>query len=236
MISNDILRNSLLMLLCYMYAMLMIWIAAKMDMYLHISQKLTRKFVHAMIGNFIFIIPFFTSNIYPVLVAAPFILITYLVSPYSPSRSINRRLKSLVEMTEEGHHLGLIFYAISYTTLAFFFASKPYIMAAGILPMAYGDSTASIIGERYGKRGYNLVAAKSLEGSAAMFFASFCSLAISQIYFSVLYSFSMAEILLPTLVTVTVVTVVESISPRGVDNLTVPILGALIFLLVAGGL
>jgi len=213
-----------------------IFVTSKMDKILQISQKTARKFLHALIGNLPFIIPFFTSKIYPVLVAAPFILVTFLASPYSPSKLISRRLKSLSELTEKGHHFGLVFYAISYTVLAFFFASKPYVMAAGILPMAYGDSTAALVGERYGRRRYKLVSNKSLEGSAVMFCASFLSFIISLIFFSVLYSFSIVETLLPAFATATVVTLVESLSPQGVDNLTVPISGALTFLLLAGGL
>ncbi len=236
MVNNKILVNILLMLLCYVYVVFIIFVTSKMDKILHISQKTARKFLHAMIGNLPFIIPFFTSKIYPVLVAAPFILVTFLASPYSPSKLISRILKSLSELTEEGHHLGLVFYAISYTILAFLFASKPYIMAAGILPMAYGDSTASLVGERYGRRRYKLVADKSLEGSAGMFCASYLSLIISLIFVSVLYSFSVIDTMLPVFVIAIIVTLVESLSPRGVDNLTVPISGALSFLMLAGGL
>jgi hypothetical protein len=77
-----------------------------------ISQKASRKFLHAMIGDLLFAIPFFTSNIYPVLVAAPFILITLLASSYSPFKDISRRSKGLADITEEGHPLGLAFYAV----------------------------------------------------------------------------------------------------------------------------
>jgi hypothetical protein len=45
-------------------------------------------------------------------------------------------VKGLSEISEEGHPLGLVFYATSHTVLALFFASKPYVIAAGILPMA----------------------------------------------------------------------------------------------------
>jgi len=233
--SNEFLFNVLLMLLGYSYAALVLVIASKMRKRAKGSQRGTRKFVHIMMGNFPFLVPFFTANIYPTLVAAPFVIVTFLASPYSPSKSISTRLKTLSEITEEGHHLGLVFYTMSYTILTFFFADSTYVLAAGILSMAYGDSAASIIGEKYGKRKYNLVSAKSLEGSAAMFGASLCSITISQIFFSTLFSFSFFETLVPTLVTVIVVTVVESLSPRGVDNITVPIIGALTFLLLVGG-
>jgi dolichol kinase len=187
-----------------------------------------------MIGNLPFVIPFFTSNIYPALVAAPFILVTFLASPYSPFK--NTKFEGLANITEEGHHLGLVLYAISYTLLAFFFASEPYVVAAGILPMAYGDSAASLVGERYGTRTYNLVARKSLEGSIAMFSMSLLSLTIGMAFFSRLYPLPGFNVILATLTTSGVTTLAESISPRGADNVTVPILGALTFLLVLGGI
>ncbi|MFX0211163.1 MAG: diacylglycerol/polyprenol kinase family protein [Candidatus Hodarchaeota archaeon] len=232
----ELLFNVLLMLLGYGYAALILSIANWMRTHSKGAQRVTRKFVHLMMGNFPFLVPFFTVNIFPTLVAAPFVVVTFLVSPYSPSKSISSRLKTLSKITEEGHHLGLVFYTMSYTILAFFFADRPYVLAAGILSMAYGDSAASIIGEKYGKRKYNLVSPKSLEGSAAMFGASLCSIIISQIVFSTLFSFSFIETLMPILVTSIVVTLVESLSPRGIDNLTVPIIGALTFLLLIGGL
>jgi dolichol kinase len=187
-----------------------------------------------MIGNLPFIIPFFTLNVFPVLVAAPFIVVTFLASPYSPSKAVSKNLKGLADITEEGHHLGLVFYAVSYTLLALFFASKPYIIAAGILPMAYGDSAASLVGEKYGKRRYRIFADKSLEGSVAMFLASL-SFTISLLFFSTLYSFSVLDEILPSVAAVAVATLVESFTPLGFDNLTVPFSSVLTFLLLTGG-
>lgn len=223
------------MLLCYGYVLLIIIASSKMPEALDVSQKTSRKFLHAMIGNLPFVIPFFTSNIYPVLVAAPFILVTFLASPYSPIKN-RKRLRGLADITEEGHPLGLVFYAFSYSLLAFFFASKPYIIAAGILPMAYGDSAASLVGEKYGKRRYSLVANKSLEGSTAMFFGSFLSLTIGVAFFSTFYLLSVSAMILCAIPVVIVATLVESASPKGFDNLTVPILGALTLWLLAGGI
>ena len=235
MIGEEVFVNVLLVFLCYVYILLIIFVSGRMDRILHTSRKTSRKFLHSMIGNLPFIIPFFTANIYPVLVAAPFILITFLASPYSPFKRISKKMNGLADITEEGHHFGLILYAVSYTLLALFFASKPYIIAAGILPMAYGDAAASMVGERYGRRKYGLLADKSLEGSAAMFFISFLSFIISLVFFSLLYSFWVFEEISAALAVAAVATVVEGFSPMGFDNLTVPILSALTFLLLNGG-
>ena len=223
-----------MMLLCYSYVVLVILISSKIDRFLHISAKVSRKFLHVMIGNLPFVIPFFTSDSFPVLVAAPFVLVTLMVSPYSPFPSIGRRLVGLTGITEEGHRLGLVFYAISYTALALVFASKPYVIAAGILPMAYGDSAASIVGERYGRRRYRVFSNKSLEGSAAMFLVSFLSLSTGLILFSTLYSFSVSSKILAVLATTIVATLAEFYSPSGSDNLSVPVLSALTFLALSG--
>jgi dolichol kinase len=169
------------------------------------------------------------------LVAVPFISVTFLASPYSPLKSVNRKLKELADITEEGHQLGLVFYAVSYTFLALLFASKPYIIAAGILPMAYGDAFASIVGEKYGKRKYRILANKSLEGSATMFIASFFSFTISLAFFSILYPFSFIDKIPTSLAVATVATIIEGVSPMGFYNLTVPTLCALTFLLLGGG-
>jgi len=236
MSSEDVARNVFLMLLCYAYVIFIIFISSKMTTFLHVSQKASRKFLHAMIGNLPFVIPFFTASIYPALVAAPFIPLTFIASPLSPFKNVSRKMKGLAEITEEGHHLGLVFYAVSYTVLALFFASKPYVIAAGILPMAYGDSAASLVGERYGKTKYKLIASRSLEGSIAMFLASFLSVVASLAFFSTLYSFSSLDWIVVAFAVATVTTVTEALSPKGSDNLTVPAVGALMLLMLAGGI
>jgi dolichol kinase len=144
-------------------------------------------------------------------------------------------MKGLSVLAEGGHQLGLVFYAISYTVLAFFFAAQPYVIAAGILPMAYGDASAALIGEKYGKRRYRVFAKKSLEGSIAMFLVSFLSLAGSLVFFSLLYPLPLLGSILAALAVALVAVLAETFSPLGLDNLTVPLLGALTFFVLMGG-
>jgi len=236
---SEIFVNSVLLIACYAYVLLVILVSGKMNSVFHISRKSSRKFLHAMIGNLPLVIPFFSYNSYPLnfpfLVAAPFILVTFLASPYSPSKRVYEKMKSLSDITEEGHQLGLVFYAVSYTLLALFFSAKPYVVAAGVLPMAYGDASAALIGEKYGKRRYRIFAEKSLEGSITMFLASFVSFAVSLLFFSAFYSFPVS-VMLAALGVAFVAAIAEGLSPLGFDNITVPILSALTFLILSGGL
>ena len=224
-----------MIVLCYCYVVSMILLSSRLSGF-GFSQKFSRKFLHAMIGNLVFFIPFFGWGLSPFLVAAPFIAVTFLASPLSPWGFLRERLKGLSELTEEGHHTGLILYSISFSLLALLYAPMPYVIASGVLPMAYGDSAAALVGQRIGRRKYCLVTEKSLEGSFAMFIASFLVLFVSGLYFSNLYSFSVGGKLLSFLAVSVVVTVVEAVSPRGLDNIGVPLAGALTFLIMDGWL
>lgn len=192
-----------------------------------------------MIGNLPFVIPFFSYNSFPLnfpfFVAAPFILVTLLASPYSPSSRLYGKLRSLSDITEEGHSLGLVYYAVSYTVLASFFSARPIVVASGVLPMAYGDASAALIGERFGKRRYRIFAAKSLEGSVGMFMVTFSVFAISLMFFSQVCSFAVSNPISAVLAVALVAVLAEGLSPLGFDNLTVPILSALTFILLTGG-
>jgi len=232
---TELLWNIVLMLLCYVYVIIIILVSGRFEKTVRVSRKTSRKLLHIMIGNLPFLIPFFTVGFFPGLVATPFIFLTLLASPYSPFKGATARMKGLSDITEEGHHLGLVFYAVSYTCLAFLFPSRAYVIAAGILPMAYGDAAASIVGEKIGTRKYKIVTGKSLEGSAAMFLVSFTSLAVGLIFFSVIYPFSLVEKLFAALAAAGVATFVEGFSPMGFDNITVPFFSVLVFLLYGGG-
>jgi len=234
-LQGEILRDWLLVLFCYIYILSLIFFSGKMEGLLHISKRASRKFLHAMIGNLPLIMPFFTSTIYPILIATSFILITLLASPHSPLKINRFGFRGLSELTEEGHTSGPLFYAASYTLLALFFASKPHVMAAGILPMAYGDGAAWLVGVRFGRRRYSFFAEKSIEGTTTMFLASFLSFTLGLLYFSALYPLSIPNRILLAFVVAVVAAFVEGVSPVGFDNLTVPVAGALTFLLLGGG-
>ena len=81
MVGSGLTFEFVLLGLCYLYIVSVIVITGKISH--RLPKTLARKFLHIMIGNFIFVIPFFTFNTFPVsfpfFVAAPFILLTLLV-------------------------------------------------------------------------------------------------------------------------------------------------------------
>lgn len=227
---DELLWNLTVMAGCYAYIVALIVISPR----LRLPGKVSRKVLHAMIGNLPLIMPFFTASIYPFLVASPFILVTLLATPSSPIK-LGEKMKGLSSLTEEGHHWGLVLYAISYSALALLFGVKPYIVAAGIFPMAYGDSLAAVFGEYYGKHKYRVFETKSIEGSIGMFLGSFVSLTLAFLYFGLLYPFTFNP-LVPAFAIACLAAVVEGVSPKGLDNVAVPLVGAATFLILTGGI
>jgi dolichol kinase len=182
----------------------------------------SRKFLHIMTGNIAFILPLFQTRWVMAFVAAgPFILFTFLMSPYSPIKSMRGKT------SEAGHGLGLVYYAITWTVLAYVFFDHREIIAMGILAMSYGDGLASVIGIKYGERKYTVFKdIKSYVGSLAMFVCTFLLLVIALVFYAeplttrtVAYLLCMAG----------VATVVEGITPLGLDNLSVPFVTAVMY-------
>ena len=236
-INTEIITNLLLLILCYLYIVTIIVVAVRIDH--KFPKNLKRKFLHIMIGNFVYVIPFFTFTTFPAnfpfFVALPFILLTLSASPASPF-NLKNKISGLADITTGGHQFGLVFYAISYTILAFFFAAKPYVIVAGILPMAFGDAAASLVGQKLGRHQFNIFSKKSIEGTTAMFTITFVSMTLSLLLFSYLCPFSTSILLLASLGVAALATAIEALTPKGLDNLAVPLISALVFLLLIGGI
>ena len=182
----------------------------------------SRKFLHIMTGNIAFILPLFeTREIMAFVAAGPFILFTFLMSPYSPIKSMRGKT------SEAGHGLGLVYYAITWTILAYVFFDHREIIAMGILAMSYGDGLASLIGIKYGVRKYTVFKdVKSYVGSLAMLICTFILLIIALLFYSEPLTVRTAAYLLCVS---GVATIVEGVTPLGLDNLSVPFVTAAMY-------
>jgi phytol kinase len=139
---------------------------------------------------------------------------------------ISYRLPILPGVNSVGRKsLGTFFYAVSIgiLTAIFWTLNLPHYAVIGVLIMAWGDGLAAIIGQKFGKHPYTIFGnTKSWEGTFTMLLVSYTIVSI------VLLSVQ-GNIWQTWLVGIPVAiatTSVESIAQWGLDNLSVPLIGA----------
>lgn len=209
-------------LFVYVYVAILLIITEKL---LSKYPEISRKLLHIMVGNIAFVLPIFeTAWIMAFIAAGPFILFTFLMSPYTPIKSIRGKTSAA------GHGMGLVYYSITWTVLAYIFFNHKEIIAIGILAMSYGDGFASLIGMKFGKRKYNILGdEKSYIGSIAMFIFTFITMIIALIYYNVsITSYTIVALLFISFVA----SIVEGITPKGLDNLSVPFVAVSLYYLI----
>jgi dolichol kinase len=153
--------------------------------------------------------------------AAPFILLTFLMSPHSPIKKIRGKASAA------GHGMGLVYYSITWTILAYLFFDNMVVIAIGILAMSYGDGLASIIGIKFGMKKYKILGdQKSYVGSFSMFIFTFITMIIALLYYNIAIT---NYVILALLLIAFAAAIVEGLTPKGLDNLTVPFVCVLIY-------
>jgi len=179
----------------------------------------SRKALHILVGNIAFLLPLFeTREVMAFLAAGPFIVLTFLMSPHSPIKKFRGKT------SEAGHGLGLVYYAITWTVLAFLFFDHQEVIAIGIFAMSYGDGLASLVGMRLSGRTYQVFSdVKSYGGSVTMFVATFVMMIVALLYYGMSVSTDVFFILLGI---AGVAAVMEGATPLGLDNFSVPFVAA----------
>lgn len=197
----------------YAYVVILLLITEKI-----ISKKypvMSRKILHIMVGNVAFLLPIFETRWVMAFVAAgPFIIFTFLMSSHTPIKSI--RGKTSIA----GHSMGLVYYSITWTILAYLFFDNMVVIAIGILAMSYGDGFASVIGSRFGLKKYNLFGdEKSYVGSFSMFIFTFVMMFIAILFYGIEFNYYFVLVLV---IIALFGAFVEGVTPKGLDNLFVP--------------
>ena len=208
MIQNDLAGVAIV----YIYVAIMLIVTEKI---LHKYPSVSRKVLHIMVGNVAFLLPIFqTKEVMAFLAAGPFIIFTFLMSPHTPIKSIRGKTSAA------GHSMGLVYYSITWTVLAYVFFDNMVVIAIGILAMSYGDGFASIIGSKFGKRKFNIFGdEKSYIGSFSMFVFTLITMIVAVLFYEISLTFQ--HFMFLSLIAL-VGAVIEGITPRGFDNLSVP--------------
>jgi len=208
--------------LVYIYVAVLLIITEKI---LDKHPEASRKILHIMVGNIAFLLPIFqTKEMMAFVAAGPFILFTFLMSPYTPIKKIRGRTSSA------GHGMGLVYYSITWTILAYLFFDNMVVIAIGILAMSYGDGFASIIGLKFGKKKYNVFGdKKSYIGSISMLVFTFIMTIVALLYYGVSIT---PHILLVLAFISLFAAIVEGLTPKGLDNFSVPFVTVLLYWLI----
>ncbi len=203
-----------------------------------VSGEVSRKVIHIGVSNWWLIAMNFMEHAY-IAVIGPisFIIINTI--------SYKQHLFPAMEDDVPRDNLGTIYFPISLLVLVLlcFNGYLPLSAgAAGILIMGYGDGLAALIGGHFGRHKIKLGpwnTRKTLLGSSTMLITSFITVMLVATLgsgapgFSGFDGFSGAAGV--SIIVATGASLIELLTPRGFDNITVPILSAFLFS-AAGGL
>ena len=218
--SASTLQNILGIIVSFIYVFVVIFLAGFLERF---GKEASRKTVHILVGNWWFIaMIFFRTSLWAAFVPACFVVLNTL--------SYRFNLFSSMERGEGRGDLGTVYYAFSLLILALFSFSSygtPIVGGLGILIMAYGDGLAAIIGKKWPIIPYRLGSnEKSVSGSLAMFFSSLL------VGFLFLTLTGQPETFFPAFLLAGIATLLEAITPWGMDNLSVPLLTSASYYLI----
>ncbi len=211
-------QNTIGIIISFVFVFLTIILVTVIQKSFKLSNNFSRKLIHIMVGNWIFIaLYYFDAWYYAIIGPVAFILINYL--------SYKFRIFKAMELEEKNP--GTIYYAISLTVCTFLCYIKTdviFLPFLGILAMTWGDGLAAIIGDKWPVK--QLREGKSLGGSIAFFISTFIITLLYLHIYSVLPSIT--AVILVSFLTALLGGLIELYSPKNMDNLTVPLILGLI--------
>jgi len=194
------------------------------------GKEASRKYIHIVLSNWwIIAMVFFNSPYWAMIGPMVFVFVNYASYKFNLIKSMERE-----ESERDG--MGTVYYAITLLVLSIVFFGPlkqyktvwgPIIGLAGVAVMGYADALAAIIGRSVKSPSYKIsTTTKTLAGSAAMGATTFIIISGFLAYCAIPNWFFKA-------ISIAIVDVVlEAISIRGTDNLTVPLATVGMLLLV----
>ena len=186
--------------------------------------EFTRKFIHVGVGMWVVGTVLLFETWYLALIPpATFVLINAL--------SYWRGAIKAMELEGRGN-LGTIYFPIAFAAVIYYFWSQPVLMVTSLMPMTWGDAMAATVGQRYGHYRYTIRGrTRSLEGSLAMLLWGWIATSLALLIMPYLVGKPLIDWILALIygaAVALVCTLVEALSPWGIDNLTVPAAAVLI--------
>ena len=188
------------------------------------DKEASRKFIHILLGNWWLIAMAFFDNIVAALIPPiAFVIINYI--------SYKGNVIKVMERDEENKDgLGTVYFALSLVVLvilSYGVKNNPLVGLVGFFIMTYGDGFAAIGGKAIESKKYTVLGStKSLAGSLIMFVISLV-VTLSVFAYSDVSLFALKAIVISI-----IATILEAISAKGTDNITVPVISSLLTMVV----
>lgn len=199
--------------IAFVYVFAVLGIAEALRRGLALSTDFTRKVVHIAVGMWSWCaVLLFESRWMAIVPPAAFVALNYI--------SYRRDIFKAMEAGDRSN-LGTVYFPAAFVAIILASGEQwKTLLPLALMPMTWGDSFASIVGRRFGRRKYAVGAStRSIEGSAAMFAFSLISVAAA------LWSTTgqgITAALSTAFLVALAATVAEALSVRGLDNLFVP--------------
>lgn len=203
------------LIISYVFVFFMIGMSTLLQKYHILKEEGARKFIHIGVSHWYLLAMIFFDQVWIAIIPP----VTFIVLNYI---SYKQNLFKAMERNGNGN-LGTVYFPISLliiTAISFGhilpFENSEHAGAIAILILGYGDGFAAVFGKAFGTK--KLFGDKSIVGTLAMFGFSFAVIIPLLILFT-----SFQNIFLIAGLLAIIAALIEMFSPKGLDNLTVPI-------------
>lgn len=215
-------RDVLGLILSFAFVFFMIFIATLIQKLFKLSNEFSRKIIHIAVGHWIFIALYYFQDWYIAIIGPiAFILINFLSYKFTIFKAM--------ELDEKNP--GTIYYPISLAVCTVFaYSQKPVLILPylGIMAMAWGDGMAAVIGKKFPIK--KILPGKSVGGGLTFLIFTFAACLVY--LFVEAGSLSLGSIFIYAFGAAVIGGIIEILSPKNLDNLTVPIILGLIGFLI----
>ena len=177
-----------------------------------------RKLFHLGMGLFTLSLPWLFASAWPVVVMC--VVTVALLMAIRRSPLLQRKFGAVLGNVARCSH-GEMYFSLGVATLFIWAKNDRVLYLISILLLTFADAAAALVGKRFGAHRYPTIGGhKSLEGSLA-----FLTVAVACIYVPLALSSNVdaGAALLLALTVALLLTIIEAIASRGLDNLLIPL-------------
>ena len=216
-------QDTIGLLASFAYVFAMIGIAEGLRTWRGYSVEFTRKFIHITVGMWAYgTVLLFEHRAMAMIPPLAFVAINAL--------SYWRGTFKAMETGEKGQW-GTVYFPIAFAAILWLLWGRSHLLVASLMPMTWGDALAAVVGRHIGQRRYTVAGSlRSLEGSVMMFLASWATTLVPLVLLAPEPIDAIAAVG-ASAVTALGATIIEAVSPWGIDNLTVPAISVLLLVL-----